>query len=315
MIKYSRAESLMGKGRYEEAIAAFEALEGYKDSLRQIENCREGIRENVYCQAVALKEQRNYVEAYYAFEKLGRDYMDCADQIEDCKDASEEVTYLAAKGLMEQRFFPAAKITLQKIEHYKDSQSLLQICNEEIGLSKKEEALELIASIRPMEYSDATKYIKAVELFLEAESLGVDCDAEIRQYEISMLDHPLLKKHHKLNLYVTRGEPVGRETKLYPATKGGVYVYSMTRVDLDNGCMRFTVDCIPKEGVVGFNVFNPPGGNVFAFHGTVNPVSERQTFVFDIMKEDVRKAGDMTIGFGDISPKGKGGWIYVRNLY
>jgi tetratricopeptide (TPR) repeat protein/TolA-binding protein len=37
--KYSNAVSLMNEGKYEEAIAAFEELDGYKDSTDQIENC------------------------------------------------------------------------------------------------------------------------------------------------------------------------------------------------------------------------------------------------------------------------------------
>ena len=37
--KYNSAVSLMQKGEYEEAIAAFEAMDGYKDSEDQIKNC------------------------------------------------------------------------------------------------------------------------------------------------------------------------------------------------------------------------------------------------------------------------------------
>ena len=39
-VKYNSAVSLMQKGEYEEAIAAFEAMDGYKDSEDQIENCK-----------------------------------------------------------------------------------------------------------------------------------------------------------------------------------------------------------------------------------------------------------------------------------
>ena len=39
-VKYNSAVSLMQKGEYEEAIAAFEAMDGYKDSEDQIKNCK-----------------------------------------------------------------------------------------------------------------------------------------------------------------------------------------------------------------------------------------------------------------------------------
>ena len=43
---YNAAVALMDEGKYEEAIAAFKALDGYKDSAEQIEICKQNLLEN-----------------------------------------------------------------------------------------------------------------------------------------------------------------------------------------------------------------------------------------------------------------------------
>lgn len=66
--KYRAAVALMEAGNYNDAISAFEAMEGYKDSEAQIVNCK-------YQQAVELMEAGNYKDAIPAFEAIG-DYKD-----------------------------------------------------------------------------------------------------------------------------------------------------------------------------------------------------------------------------------------------
>lgn len=66
--KYRAAVALMEAGNYNDAISAFEAMEGYKDSEAQIVNCK-------YQQAVELMEAGNYKDAIPAFGAIG-DYKD-----------------------------------------------------------------------------------------------------------------------------------------------------------------------------------------------------------------------------------------------
>lgn len=68
--KYKDAIALMNSGRYEEAIAAFEELDGYKDSMNQIDNCHIVINDGIYDNAVTLMNSGNYIEAYELFETL-----------------------------------------------------------------------------------------------------------------------------------------------------------------------------------------------------------------------------------------------------
>ena len=68
--KYNEAIALKEAGRYEEAITAFEAMNGYKDSAEQIAACEEGIQEERYKAAEALYEAGKYEEAIAAFEAM-----------------------------------------------------------------------------------------------------------------------------------------------------------------------------------------------------------------------------------------------------
>ena len=72
--KYNAAVELMETGEYEEAITAFEALDGYKDSTDKITECSYGI-------AVELMETGNITEAYESLVALG-DYKDSAEKAE-----------------------------------------------------------------------------------------------------------------------------------------------------------------------------------------------------------------------------------------
>ena len=77
--KYNNAVKLMDAGSYEKAIAAFEAMDGYKDSIALIDECK-------YRSALALMDAGNYEEAIFAFESLGG----YKDSIEKAEDAYEE---------------------------------------------------------------------------------------------------------------------------------------------------------------------------------------------------------------------------------
>ena len=71
MNKYYNAVSLMNEGEYKQALTAFEALHGYKDSNEKITECK-------YELAIALMDKREYDEAYnYLIELNG--YKDSAE--------------------------------------------------------------------------------------------------------------------------------------------------------------------------------------------------------------------------------------------
>ncbi len=61
--KYDNAVRLMESGRYEEAISAFKAMGGYKDSSDQITACQKMILQNQYQEAIAMVESGDYAGA------------------------------------------------------------------------------------------------------------------------------------------------------------------------------------------------------------------------------------------------------------
>ena len=70
--RYNNAIKLMETGKYEEAISAFEVLDGYKDSADQIKECE-------YRAVVALVDTGKTAYAAIAFDALGR-YKDAKEQ-------------------------------------------------------------------------------------------------------------------------------------------------------------------------------------------------------------------------------------------
>lgn len=78
LVKYNNAVSLMEAEQYEEAIVAFEALDGYLDSNQQIKDCKAAILEAQYSAAASLISAGQYAEASMAFRALG-DYQDARE--------------------------------------------------------------------------------------------------------------------------------------------------------------------------------------------------------------------------------------------
>ena len=82
--KYNDAIALMDAGKYAEAIAAFGALDGYKDSAGKIDECITAILDAKYNDAIAQMDAGNLDEAYGIFTELGN-YKDAADKAGDIR--------------------------------------------------------------------------------------------------------------------------------------------------------------------------------------------------------------------------------------
>ena len=82
--KYIDAIALMHAGKYTEAISAFEALDGYKDSANKIAECNAAILDGKYNDAIALMDAGKLDEAYSAFIELG-DYKDASEKAGDIR--------------------------------------------------------------------------------------------------------------------------------------------------------------------------------------------------------------------------------------
>ncbi len=238
---YRDAVVLQQAGRYEEAIAAFEALNGYSDSMTQIEACRTGIKERDYQAAVAHQQTGRYEEAITAFEALNG-YSDSTTQIEACRTGIKERDYQAAVALQQTGRYEEAITAFEALNGYSDSTTQIEACR--TGIKERdyqaaialqqagsyEEAINVFKALGS--YSDTTAQIKETK-YLQAKAMTVAGDYADAVYVFSGIkgykdvdsllanDHNLAEavavaaRDAKYNVgnYVTFGH--------YPQTSGG----------------------------------------------------------------------------------------------
>lgn len=157
--KYNSAVKLYDAGKYDEAIAAFKELNGYKDSEEQIAKCETTIKNNKYNKAMELIGSGDYEVAYALLDEIGDkkavesskyeramtlidtgDYEAAYTLLEETKDFDviKKNKYDRAIALIDTGDYEAAYSLLYKL-NYKDSQSKLgsiRLKSEKIMLSK-----------------------------------------------------------------------------------------------------------------------------------------------------------------------------------
>ena len=111
---YNDAAALLEAGKYDEAITAFTALDGYSDSAARI-------TEAEYKKACDLLENEKFAEAIEAFTALG-DY-------EDSKDRITEAEYRRAEDALN---------LLEPLKDYKDAAEKIETCHYELGMKALE---------------------------------------------------------------------------------------------------------------------------------------------------------------------------------
>ena len=94
-VKYNNAVKLLETGKYDEAIAAFEAMEGYKDSAEKIVVCKTE-------KASVLLESGDYENAYSVLKDIGKDDEVTANMRERGMALLEAGDYEAAYALLEE---------------------------------------------------------------------------------------------------------------------------------------------------------------------------------------------------------------------
>ena len=112
-IKYNKAIALMDAGNYEEAIMAFKALSGYKDSENRINACK-------YNEALILMNAGKYTEAISGFEALNG-YKDSANKVSECNIAILNDKYNDAVKLMNLGKHSEAIVIFEALGGHKDS--------------------------------------------------------------------------------------------------------------------------------------------------------------------------------------------------
>lgn len=131
--KYKQATALLEAGQYDEAIAAFKAMDGYRDSAEQVEAANlakiEAKNAAKYEDAVHLLESGHYDGAIKYFSELG-DYRDSEERCEAAKQAKIEAEIAAEYEKAAQfeksgDYYTAYKL-FTELEDYKDASTHMQ---------------------------------------------------------------------------------------------------------------------------------------------------------------------------------------------
>ena len=188
-IKYNEAIALMDAEKYSEAILAFEALGGRKDSVNKIEECNNAILDKKYNEAVALMDAGRYTEAISAFPA---EYKDSVKKISECKIAILDGKYNDAIALMDAGEYTKAISVFEALDGYKDSTNKIAECNTAILDGKYNDAIALM---------DAEKYSEAISAFAELDSYK-DAKAQIKAAwdEIAVRDTISTGYYHTVGL-------------------------------------------------------------------------------------------------------------------
>ena len=112
--KYNNAVSMMKDEKYEEALAIFEAIDGFKDSANMI-------LESKYNIAISMMKSGKYEEAISAFEAI--------DNYKDCKEQSELCSYYVAEELYSEHNYLDAWEIFSRL-NLLDSKKMAQQCSD-----------------------------------------------------------------------------------------------------------------------------------------------------------------------------------------
>lgn len=169
---YNQAVALMNNSQYEEAIAAFEALDGYKDSVKQIELCEAAIQKAEqeatiarlnaeYDAAIALMNAGKYEEAMAAFKAMDG-YKDSAEMVTACETTIKDAKYDAAMVLMDAGKYEEAAMAFEAIADHKNSADQAQESKYRqalalIELTSYTEAYDLLTALNG--YKDTADYL------------------------------------------------------------------------------------------------------------------------------------------------------------
>ena len=124
---YNKAIELYNADHYEDAITAFAALDGYKDSTTQIEICQTAIKDREYNKALDLYNGGQYKDARSMLEKMDG-YKDSVKWIGKCNDGIYGADYEEAMMLYNDGQYEAAIAVFKMLDGYKDSTDWIEKC-------------------------------------------------------------------------------------------------------------------------------------------------------------------------------------------
>ena len=169
---YKTASELLSDGKYQEAIAAFEKLNGYKDSEEQIEKCYDAIYQN----AIELKGNGDNDEAARIFKYLDG-FKDSEEMLKECEEILEKERIEAENKALYQE----ACVALQNGNYDEANKKFLELGTYKDSAEQANEAIYQKA-LNIMQFKDITDlkdyYYACEEAYTILESLGTYRDLD-----------------------------------------------------------------------------------------------------------------------------------------
>ena len=176
---YAAAASLMASEKYEEAIEAFKALNGYSDSTAKISECITAIFEPKYQKALKLMTDEKYEEAIKAFKALNG-YSDSTTKISECNTAILEREYQKALKLMTEEKYEEAITAFEVLSGYSDSATKISECKTAILEREYQKALKLM---NEEQYEESIKAFKTLNDYSDSATKISECKTAILERE------------------------------------------------------------------------------------------------------------------------------------
>lgn len=174
---YKTAASLMKSEKYDEAVAIFESLDGFKNSKDLLNEC-------LYQKALKLLESDNYevsIKALDIFSTLG-EYQDSAEKVIEAKRQS---IYLEAMlAFSGERDCEWAINKLTTIKHYRDSEEKI----EELKLEKNYQTA--ITQLNEYDYIAACKSFETISDYKDSDDKLDECYKIMYEYVLSHRKDP-----------------------------------------------------------------------------------------------------------------------------
>ena len=180
---YNAALSLIDDGKYEEAIEAFEALDGYKDSADRIEECRTKIKDRAYNAALKLMEEGKYDEAIKAFEALGT-YKESDKKVEECNTAILDKKYNEAVSLVNNKKYYEAIEIFEALNGYKDSAKKIEECSAAITEIENSDSYDIaIDLMNEGNYPDAIEFFQFIVDYKDSAEKIEECKTALKDID------------------------------------------------------------------------------------------------------------------------------------
>lgn len=184
----------------------------------------------------------------------------------------------------------------------------------ENGVTRFEVVYKTVAGLQPVVFAHLDDGDDQPDYWYEAENLTTEEESTlVFEMETEFLNQTfgpdvhfrnefgfeeswVLIYHTEQAFKVTDGNPVGEITEFLTSTEGKVKVHSASMQALDNGYVRFTIDCTPqKNRYISF--YNPPEGDRFMYITQETTSGQRETIMADVRAEDVDGLHNINLNF------------------